>query len=729
MCVPVSNPCEGVTCGGNGSCAVRGGEAVCVCNAGFSLMGTTMCVPSAGGPCEGVTCSAQGQCAVVNDAARCLCNPGFVANGTSCEPGAASPCNGVTCSGHGTCAVTTANQPRCFCDAGYVSGGATSCVMAPANPCMGVTCGGNGTCAVANNLPLCVCNANYQPSGNLLCARTDDPCAGVDCLGQGTCAVANDVPVCTCNNGFRLQPGSSTRCVPTQKTLSFLTSSVTVLEDARSVTVPVVLSEPPSSNVTLTSTRSGTATSGSDFMALPATFTLVPNLTSQALAVSITNDLMTEGDETLILTLTAPAGWALGPHPTLTITILDDESANYGPRVCRQFGGDGDDGVNSLLVDAQDRVYLGGKTDGTLFAPQGFNPGNSMHTGGGGGYGDNFVASYDLDGGSRWGVQWGNFHRESVGTMKLDPSGQALFITSNFSNSDVQVRKLNAADGGLVWTHTFADAGGFTTFAPALQRPRSLELDPSGRVVIASMTTKSIDGQPFRGGNDLVVSSIAPDGQSRWTRLVGSNGTDVIGGLALDGMGNVYVCGTVPASIDQQPYGGGLCGGFNSCGNQVADPVPCTDGVLVKFSPTGQRLWTRQWGSDRNETCGQLRITSQGVLLAFGLNDGVPTLTRFDRNGNRLGAVSNPRFEGSFFLDAQDHVYFGDVGLLTKFDATGTTVLQSRHLLQPGQFVGISDFILRPNGGLLIAGAGNNYCNAPSPPGTQNNAYWAIYDP
>jgi hypothetical protein len=42
------------------------------------------------------------------------------------------------------------------------------------------------------------------------------------------------------------------------------------------------------------------------------------------LRVTITNDAVAEANETITVTLVAPAGWTLGTHPTFTLTILDD---------------------------------------------------------------------------------------------------------------------------------------------------------------------------------------------------------------------------------------------------------------------------------------------------------------------------------------------------------------------------------------------------------------------
>jgi hypothetical protein len=392
--------------------------------------------------------------------------------------------------------------------------------------------------------------------------------------------------------------------------------------------------------------------------------------------------------------------------------------------LCTQWGRDGDDTVSSLVLDARQRVYVGGKTDGALYGPAGFVSGTPTA-----GFGDAIVASYEADGGFRWGVQWGGADRDGVFGLKLDPTGQSLYAVAG-RGSRAEVRQLIAADGGTIWRQEWSPANAASIVGGP---PRYLEVAPNGRVVMAGTATAGFHGQIFNGGSDVYVSSWTPDGGSVWTRFVGTVGTETVGGMAVDSASNVYVCGTVGSSLDNQPYGGGICGAYDSCGQPTSNGgYPCSDAVLVKFSPTGQKLWTRQWGIDEDERCSGLQVNSQGVLLALGTSGpaGAPTLTRFDVNGNLLSSRRDLLYvTGAFFLDGQDNPFFGSPGDLVKFDPTGTTLLSQRQFLTPGQFVGVADFVFGQGGSLYVAGSGSNYCRAPSPPGTQNNGFWALYGP
>jgi hypothetical protein len=75
------------------------------------------------------------------------------------------------------------------------------------------------------------------------------------------------------------------------------------------------------------STHDGTATAGADYTAVSGTLTINPYLTTQTFTIPILNDLLVEGNETFLLTLSNATGGArLGANGTATVTILDEDS-------------------------------------------------------------------------------------------------------------------------------------------------------------------------------------------------------------------------------------------------------------------------------------------------------------------------------------------------------------------------------------------------------------------
>ncbi|MCP4501850.1 MAG: hypothetical protein GY822_17970 [Deltaproteobacteria bacterium] len=152
-------------------------------------------------PCAGVTCSGQGACAVQADVAICICNDGFTPKGTDCIS-EQDPCAAINCSGFGVC-VNSDGTPSCTCDTGYVPNGLT-CIGAD-DPCAGQTCSDHGTCTSTADLVSCTCDTGFRPEG-LACVEevqlADGGTPGTQVPEEWTCnpSVYGD-NVCDCGCG------------------------------------------------------------------------------------------------------------------------------------------------------------------------------------------------------------------------------------------------------------------------------------------------------------------------------------------------------------------------------------------------------------------------------------------------------------------------------------------------------------------------------------------------
>ena len=110
--------------------------------------------------------------------------------------------------------------------------------------------------------------------------------------------------------------------------------------------------------------------------------------------------------------------------------------------------------------------------------------------------------------------------------------------------------------------------------------------------------------------------------------LVGTAGEERAGGVAVDSAGNVYQALAAEGSVAGQPYSA------------------AKDLVLVKDSPSGTRLWTRELGTARTERAYGVAIDAAGDVVVTGYTTG-------DLDGGHAGNTTD------------------DV-LVVKFDAAGT---------------------------------------------------------
>ncbi|MBU1412992.1 hypothetical protein KKC22_15885, partial [Myxococcota bacterium] len=174
-----------------------------------------------------------------------------------------------------------------------------------------------------------------------------------------------------------------------------------------------------------------------------------------------------------------------------------------------------------------------------------------------------------------------------------------------------------------------------------------------GGFVLTGYTQSPLDGQPIIGQNDIFVARFDDDGFLLWTRILGSTVYDQAGSVLEDAEGNVYVCGSVEGSVNNETGFGGK------------------DAMLMKISALfGTVLWTRIWGTSANDYCDDL-VLSEGKIHAvgatFGSIEGPPSagmydlyVTTFDRDGQVLWS----RQRGSSNMDSAKLALINPLGQL-----------------------------------------------------------------
>ena len=80
------------------------------------------------------------------------------------------------------------------------------------------------------------------------------------------------------------------------------------------------------SPMTVSYTTGGTATAGSDYTALPGDVTIPAGSATGTITVTPINDSVVESSETVIVTLSAGTGYAVGTPASATVTIASDDS-------------------------------------------------------------------------------------------------------------------------------------------------------------------------------------------------------------------------------------------------------------------------------------------------------------------------------------------------------------------------------------------------------------------
>ena len=136
----------------------------------------------------------------------------------------------------------------------------------------------------------------------------------------------------TGNAGYKVaSPGTHALTIAdNEPRVSFASASQSVDEGSGTRDVGVTLDKAPTSDITVKYTVGGTATAGSDFtIADSGTVTVPAGATTATIPVTIVDDSVQEGSETVVLKFTGSAGYKVGSPGTHTLTI----AANDVPRV------------------------------------------------------------------------------------------------------------------------------------------------------------------------------------------------------------------------------------------------------------------------------------------------------------------------------------------------------------------------------------------------------------
>ncbi len=287
-----------------------------------------------------------------------------------------------------------------------------------------------------------------------------------------------------------------------------------------------------------------------------------------------------------------------------TDAFVQKRSSTLAEVWTRQFGTDNNDSVHAVDVDDASNVYLAGTTIGEF-------PGYTTEYFGS----DAFVRVYDADGTERWTAQFGTEFATVAQAIAVDGSG-SVYVGGHtggslpgFENAggaplgpvsnwnDAFLRKYTS-DGNEVWTDQFGHE--------RHDEIHGVSVDAGGAVYVSGYTDSQFEGYTNPGGRDAFVRKYDPDGTVVWTRQFGSQSAagsqpnDKALDIELDANGNIYAAGSTTGAFEGQESGGG------------------NDAFVRKMNSTGERLWTRQFGGEDDDTADAIAVDGAGTVFVAG---------------------------------------------------------------------------------------------------------------
>ncbi len=217
-------------------------------------------------------------------------------------------------------------------------------------------------------------------------------------------------------------------------------------------------------------------------------------------------------------------------------------------------------------------------------------------------------------------------------------------------------------------------------------------VDGSGNVYVTGVFCGQVDFDPDGGDSytsngygDAFLSKYDSWGNFEWARIWGGSGWDYGDGVAVDGLGNIYVAGSFWATVDFDPDGG--IDEYTSNGY--------SDVFLSKFDSSGNFDWVRTWGGLDQDSGEGVVVDGSGNLYVTGLfedtadfdpgpgtdehtsnGDYDAFLSKFDLSGNfkwaRTWGGSSNDFGNGVAVDGSGNVYVtGNFKSTVDFDPGG----------------------------------------------------------
>jgi hypothetical protein len=331
-----------------------------------------------------------------------------------------------------------------------------------------------------------------------------------------------------------------------------------------------------------------------------------------AIAVDGSGNVYAAGD-------TFSAGWVSGGFNTAQSGDWDGfvvKLSGAGAHLWSTYlGGSGEDNASSIAVDTFGNVYIAGYTASSGWVSGGFA------TNYGGGPDDAYVAKLSPDGAHLWSTYLGGGGDDVGNAVKTDGAGNVYLAGSTDSNmtnpgglisggydasfggvGDGFLVKLSGA-GAHLWSTYLGGDGDESAFG--------LAVDSADYVYITGWTDAPgwiVGGfdVSFNGGDsDGFLVKLSGAGAHQWSTFLGGANSDNGDGVAVDPLGNVYVCGLTLSS-------GWVSGGFDTSHNGDFD------GFEVKLAGGGAHLWSTFLGGSDYDDGFAIAVDAEGISYVSG---------------------------------------------------------------------------------------------------------------
>nr|WP_315145428.1 T9SS type B sorting domain-containing protein [uncultured Flavobacterium sp.] len=311
------------------------------------------------------------------------------------------------------------------------------------------------------------------------------------------------------------------------------------------------------------------------------------------------------------------------------------------------YGGEGIDEILSIKVDHNQNILAAGVTQSRnkIATVNGFKPvvppdlyGNNQGR-------DGFLAKFTPNGQRIWATYYGgNDDHDWISSIDVDTNNNIFCsgTTSSFKGiSTVGAYNETYHYINMSWNDTFVvkfDTNGqriFGTYYGGADYDENscIKVDNENNFIISG-STRSIDGigktnsfQPKNGGNyDSYMAKFTNNGNLIWSTFYGGEGGDGVSSIAIDENNSIYFYGSTASNNN-----------ISTIGSYQENFRGFIDLFIVKFKPSGERIWGTYYGGQYSDNSGYISYEKNGIFYISGWtysNSNIATLDAFQKNIN-----------------------------------------------------------------------------------------------
>ncbi len=312
------------------------------------------------------------------------------------------------------------------------------------------------------------------------------------------------------------------------------------------------------------------------------------------------------------------------------------------PLWARHFGGPGSDMIESLVVDSEGNIIVGGGYAEELVIGKSSLPASGSD--------DGFVAKFDPEGRRMWAKRFGGKNSDSVWSVAVDASNNVYASASISGPTTIGTESFEMAGKDDAYLIAMAPDNAFR-WATRIASPgddfgRGLATDASGSVYWSVEFAQSAKiGETALesvGNRDVAVVKLNDSGAPTWATTFGGLGDESVNDIDVDAGGDVLLIGEFKETV--------------TVGSTKLRSAGEDDVFIVKLARDGVPRWAKSYGTKKEDIGSTVASDSFGGVYAGGWFRGSLTIgpNKLKSNGEKdvfiakLNRAGEPQWSKNF---------------------------------------------------------------------------------